>query len=53
MDKRKWNEEAGMNNNLSPETYENQDHEFTEELADGGERNKIAEKQAKVENKRK
>lgn len=53
MVKRKWNEEAAMNNNLSPETYENQEHEFAEELADGGERNKMAEKQAKAEEKKK
>jgi len=53
MDKKKWNEEAAVNNNLSAETYENQDHEFAEELADGGERNQMAEKQAKAEKKRK
>ncbi|KGX90437.1 hypothetical protein [Pontibacillus marinus] len=53
MSKKKWNEEAAMNNNLSAETYENEDHEFAEELADGGERNQMAEKQAKAEKKRK
>ena len=43
----KWNKESAANNNLSAETIESskllgkpglQEHEFSEELADGGER---------------
>lgn len=44
MDKKKWNEEAAINNNLSSETYKTEINP-SEELADGGERNKMAEKQ--------
>lgn len=52
----KWNVEAAANNNLSVETIESskllgkpgdQKHEFSEELADGGERDKAIEKQLK------
>ena len=42
----KWNEQAAPNNNLPPKTIEQSDmllgkkadHEFSEELSDGGER---------------
>lgn len=52
----KWNEEGAANNNLSAETIESskllgksglQEHEFSEELADGGERDKAIKKQIK------
>lgn len=54
----KWNEEGAPNNNLSAETIASsklvgkpglqvQEHEFSEELADGGERDKAIEKQLK------
>jgi hypothetical protein len=43
---RKWNEEAAPNNNLSAAQIQTsflirkkQEHEFSEELSDGGERN--------------
>lgn len=43
---RKWNEEAAPNNNLTSVQIQTsnlinkkQDHEFSEELSDGGERN--------------
>ncbi|QQZ07858.1 hypothetical protein [Heyndrickxia vini] len=41
----KWNEEAAPNNNLTPNKSLNEDekHEFSEELSDGGERNKVIE----------
>lgn len=41
----KWNEEAAPNNNLPPNKSLNEDekHEFSEELSDGGERNKVIE----------
>lgn len=50
----KWNEQAAPNNNLSEETIassdmllgENKDHAFSEDLADGGERDRFIEKQA-------
>jgi hypothetical protein len=48
----KWNEQAAPNNNLPAKTIrssdqllgENAEHEFSEELSDGGERNKFIEK---------
>jgi hypothetical protein len=53
----KWNEEGSANNNLSAGTIESsklvgkpglqEEHEFSEELADGGERDKAIEKQLK------
>ncbi|MCM3575164.1 MULTISPECIES: hypothetical protein [Mesobacillus] len=52
----KWNEEGAANNNLSAETISSsklvgkpglQAHEFSEELADGGERDEAIEKQLK------
>ncbi|MFT9597890.1 hypothetical protein [Mesobacillus sp.] len=52
----KWKEEGAANNNLSAETIASsklvgkpglQEHEFSEELADGGERDKAIEKQLK------
>lgn len=52
-----WNEQAAPNNNLQSETIQNsrlvgkkgltQYHEFSEELSDGGERDKAIEKQLK------
>ncbi|KYD00095.1 hypothetical protein MXL46_04025 [Heyndrickxia sporothermodurans] len=41
----KWNEEAAPNNNLPPIKSLNDvgKHEFSEELSDGGERNKAIE----------
>ncbi|MGJ7919210.1 hypothetical protein [Neobacillus sp. LXY-4] len=51
MEKEKLNEEAAPNNNLSPKTiksskqFEAIDHEFSEELSDGGERNQIIKNQ--------
>ncbi|EIJ78609.1 hypothetical protein PB1_13664 [Bacillus methanolicus PB1] len=54
----KWNEEAAPNNNLPSNTIRDSKiagknqrvgHEFSEELADGGERNKtIARQQSKM-----
>lgn len=49
----KWNEQAAANNNLSPKTIkssemllgEKADHEFSEELSDGGERDKFIHSQ--------
>lgn len=43
----KWNEEAAPNNNLEAETYDmnHKKREFSEELSDGGDRNKMAELQ--------
>lgn len=50
----KWNEESAPNNNLSAETIASSKlvgkqgpdaYEFSEELADGGERDKTIEKQ--------
>jgi hypothetical protein len=52
----KWNQESAPNNNLSAGTIASsklvgkkglQVHEFSEELADGGERDKAIEKQVK------
>jgi hypothetical protein len=52
----KWNEEGAPNNNLSAETIASsklvgktgvQEHEFSEELADGGERDKTIDQQLK------
>lgn len=52
----KWNQESAPNNNLSSGTIASsklvgkkglQPHEFSEELADGGERDKAIEKQVK------
>lgn len=52
----KWNKESAANNNLSAETIESskllgkpglQEHEFSEELADGGERDQAIEQQIK------
>ncbi|MGX6441772.1 hypothetical protein ACWM35_00880 [Neobacillus sp. K501] len=45
----KWNEQAAPNNNLPPKTIKSSDmllgekaeHEFSEELSDGGERDKF------------
>lgn len=49
-----WNEQAAPNNNLSPKTIrtsklvgKNNTPEFSEELADGGERDDIINKQLK------
>lgn len=49
-----WNEQAAPNNNISPrivrpfERRDQQvDHEFSEELADGGERDEIIQHQKK------
>ncbi|MEH7111144.1 hypothetical protein V7124_02065 [Neobacillus niacini] len=51
----KWNEQAAPNNNIPPRTikpYEVLDqlgeHEFSEELSDGGERNEFIQNQKKV-----
>lgn len=50
----KLNNQAAPNNNLAPGdikasklTSENNEHEFSEELSDGGERNEFIEKQKK------
>jgi len=52
----KWNEQSAPNNNLSAETIASsklvgkqglQEHEFSEELADGGERDKAINEQLK------
>ena len=47
----KWNEQAAANNNLPSTTIKSsklvndkKDHEFSEELSDGGERNEIINK---------
>ncbi|MGE6261043.1 hypothetical protein ACQKCU_24745 [Heyndrickxia sporothermodurans] len=50
---KKWNEEAALNNNLHSIELQrsisinskshNHEHEFSEELSDGGERNEIIE----------
>lgn len=51
-----WNEQAAPNNNLSPKTIRTSklvgqkspnSHEFSEELADGGERDDLINKQLK------
>ena len=51
-----WNEQAAPNNNLNSgiiktsklvHNQKGKDHEFSEELSDGGERNKIIEGQKK------
>lgn len=53
----KWNEQGAPNNNLSAETISGsklvgkngkQEHEFSEELADGGERDKAIDRQLKA-----
>lgn len=49
----KWNEQAAPNNNLPPKTIRSSDmllgqqadHEFAEELSDGGERDQFIERQ--------
>lgn len=48
----KWNEQSAPNNNLSSVTIKSSklvnkdmEHEFSEELSDGGERNELIEKQ--------
>lgn len=48
----KWNEQAAPNNNLHPKTIRTDElvgnpaeHEFSEELSDGGERDQIIERQ--------
>ncbi|MBM6617655.1 hypothetical protein [Bacillus suaedaesalsae] len=45
---KKWNEQAAPNNNLSSADIENSnlpnEHEFSEELSDGMERNEAIEK---------
>ncbi|NRD79240.1 hypothetical protein HPT25_17925 [Bacillus sp. BRMEA1] len=47
----KWNEQAAPNNNLPPKTIKTgnlineQDHDFSEELSDGGERDQIIHRQ--------
>jgi hypothetical protein len=51
----KWNEQAAPNNNLPAKTIrsseqllgEQVDHEFSEELSDGGERNKYIQESEK------
>jgi hypothetical protein len=51
----KWNEQAAPNNNLPAKTIrsselllgERFDHEFSEELSDGGERDKFIQKNEK------
>ena len=51
----KWNEQAAPNNNIPPrmvrpfERHDLQvDHEFSEELSDGGERDEFIKNQKKV-----
>jgi hypothetical protein len=52
----KWNEEAAPNNNLNSadlrsskfSSKEHDNHPFSEELSDGGERNEFAERQTKT-----
>lgn len=53
----KWNEQAAPNNNLSSKTIkssnligQNNDHEFSEELSDGGERNNFIQNQTSKKN---
>ena len=48
----KWNEQGAPNNNLAPKTIatsklvgKNTEHEFSEEISDGGERDRIIQKQ--------
>ncbi|MCL6570512.1 MAG: hypothetical protein K6T88_02350 [Bacillus sp. (in: Bacteria)] len=48
----KWNEQSAPNNNLPPMTIKTgellgngKEHEFSEELSDGGERNQIIQRQ--------
>ncbi|MBS4172614.1 hypothetical protein [Bacillus sp. FJAT-49736] len=51
----KWNEEAAPNNNIPSEVLqtskfasdEQKDHEFSEELSDGGERDEAIKRQMK------
>lgn len=51
----KWNEQAAANNNLPSKTIrtseqflgEKAEHEFSEELSDGGERNQFIKNQTK------
>ena len=51
----KWNEQAAPNNNLPADTIrtsdmllgEKADHEFAEELSDGGERDQFIQQQKK------
>lgn len=50
-----WNEQAAPNNNIPPrmvKPYEllnqKKDHEFSEELSDGGERDEFIQKQKKI-----
>lgn len=54
----KWNEQGAPNNNLPAEAiagsklvgkHDRLDHEFSEELADGGERDKAIEKQLQID----
>jgi hypothetical protein len=47
-----WNEQAAPNNNLPPQTIKTgellghrSEHEFSEELSDGGERDQIIQRQ--------
>ncbi|MBT2658287.1 hypothetical protein J7E81_24100 [Bacillus sp. ISL-18] len=49
-----WNEQAAPNNNLAPKTLKTgefvgkvPDHEFSEELSDGGERDQFIQRQKK------
>jgi hypothetical protein len=51
-----WNEQSAPNNNLNPATIRTsklvgkkglQEHEFSEELSDGGERDDVIQKQLK------
>jgi hypothetical protein len=54
----KWNEQAAANNNLPSNTIrssemlvgKNASHEFSEELADGGERDRIIQRQTNNSN---
>jgi hypothetical protein len=50
----KWNEQSAPNNNLNPQTVrtsklvnEKVEHEYSEELSDGGERDQIIERQVR------
>lgn len=52
----KWNEQSAPNNNLNPQTVRTSklvnekvehEHEFAEELSDGGERDQIIERQVR------
>ncbi|WML44038.1 hypothetical protein [Neobacillus sp. PS3-40] len=57
----KWNEQAAPNNNLPAKTIRSSDqllgnqaeHEFSEELSDGGERNQIIKTNENNKNRRK